>query len=157
VAEQKLRWKICSNLLQLKKNTCFHKNALDRVSDACSRLATNQECISLMDMTVTLNIKRNMIDTSNRLNIKINVQKNNGLCERPDVLNVSSNNLIKHITRIKVYLQYWKQLVVRKTYQFNNNSIYIFIKEYVGVRVMVFNATFNNISAISWRLVILVD
>jgi hypothetical protein len=47
-----------------------------------------------------------MIDTSNRLNIKINVQKNNGLCERPDVLNVSSNNLIKHITRIKVYLQY---------------------------------------------------
>ena len=110
-----------------------------------------------MVKTVTLNIKRNMIDTSNRLNIKINVQKNNGLCERPDVLNVSSNYLIKHITRIKVYLQYWKQLVVRKTYQFNNNSIYIFIKEYVGVRVMVFNATFNNISAISWRLVILVD
>ena len=59
-----------------------------------------------MVKTVTLNIKRNMIDTSNRLNIKINVQKNNGLCERPDVLNVSSNYLIKHITRIKVYLQY---------------------------------------------------
>jgi hypothetical protein len=27
----------------------------------------------------------------------------------------------------------------------------------IGVRVMVFNATFNNISVISWRSVLLVD
>jgi len=31
------------------------------------------------------------------------------------------------------------------------------MKRSKGVRVMVFNATFNNISAISWRLVLLVD
>jgi hypothetical protein len=32
-----------------------------------------------------------------------------------------------------------------------------FLLRIVGVRVMVFNATFNNISIISWRSVLLVE
>ena len=35
---------------------------------------------------------------------------------------------------------------------YDRSYIYIYIYIYYGVRVMVFNATFNNISVISWRL-----
>jgi hypothetical protein len=35
--------------------------------------------------------------------------------------------------------------------------IYIYIHEYNWVRVMILNATFNNISVIAWRSVLLVE
>jgi len=43
---------------------------------------------------------------------------------------------------------------VTKSTTFSN--IY-YLRVWISVRVMVFNATFNNISAISWRLVLLME
>jgi hypothetical protein len=39
----------------------------------------------------------------------------------------------------------------------NDKTRMIIIWKVIGVRVMVFNATFNNISVISWRSVLLVE
>jgi hypothetical protein len=36
-------------------------------------------------------------------------------------------------------------------------TFFIFYNEFIGVRVMVFNTTFNNISVILWQSVLLVE
>jgi hypothetical protein len=36
-------------------------------------------------------------------------------------------------------------------------TFFIFYNEFIGVRAMVFNTTFNNISAILWQSVLLVE
>ena len=73
---------------------------------------------------------------------------------------------VAHKTRVKSELQLSTQVIQLQTFfsskplvKMNNYYIYFFLKQthQKGVRVMVFNATFSNISIISWRSVLLLE
>jgi hypothetical protein len=53
-----------------------------------------------------------------------------------------------------VYLQQHFSCIVAENLRFNKRSIFFYI---CRVGVMVFNAIFNNISVISWQLVLLME
>jgi hypothetical protein len=54
-----------------------------------------------------------------------------------------------------IYLVKWNSNDYRVLF---NNAVHpLIVRDMLGFRVMVFNATFNNISVISWRSVLLVE